>query len=148
MNHNLDQVAPELAQAFRKADRMSQQKAVLAACAASRIDLPDVGTATASLFLDSSNPYLRHKLEALSKEYDDVYFEDPYFNEDGSDAKISSAAALNFRKSRLVAALSLALSSNCDYLEEALYEALFASDPPSHAIRASEKALGVTAPTQ
>ena len=79
----------------------------------------------------------------MSAHYDDEYLRDDSFKENGRSREISPPALLNFRKSKLTAALGLALSSKPSELEMGLYEAFFASEDISDAIRVAEKVLGI-----
>ena len=139
----LDQVAPQLARAFRRSDRSSQQRAIFAAAIAAGLDLPELDATAACIRHGGDVSALRRRLDALSKRLDDEYFKDEYFDESG--AKLSPEARINFRKSRVAAALQLALSSNASELERALYEVLFASedDAMQNTIRAAENTLGI-----
>ena len=79
---------------------------------------------------------MQEKLCRLAELLDERYFRLSAKNE-----TITSEATVKFQKARAAAALALALSPNGEQLQEAIYEAIFASSDPEKATQAAEAML-------
>jgi hypothetical protein len=84
-----------------------------------------------------SAPEARREIEALSADLDDAYLR--LWTQHEPAARME--ALLLFRKARAAAALAVALSGDCEQLQEALYEAAHAVDDQGEALRSFETAF-------
>ena len=137
----LDSISASLAASFRQADEPQRRRATLAVCfiAVLSVGLREDVIDDAIIILicgGNDSATVRHKLEVLSAHLDEEYFQ--LRDEAG---QLTSEALLLFRKARAISALAYALSPDSRQLNEAVYEAISASDDETEAIRLVEEAL-------
>jgi hypothetical protein len=130
-----------LAEAYRKASDDQRRRAVLAIClfAVEQAGLQsrEVDEALALLRRDvPASGDLQEKLLRLAAQLDERYFE---LSEDTEN--ITPESLVMYRKARAAAALAFALSPNGEQLDEAIYEAIYASSDPDEATLAVEAML-------
>jgi hypothetical protein len=137
----LESLSPSWAEAYRQANDGRRRRAALAMClfaveqAGLRNDEVDAALALLHREAPGSGD-MQEKLLRLAAQLDERYFE----LSDNTE-NITPEASVMFQKARAAEALALALSPNGERLDEAIYEAIYASGDPEEATRTADAIL-------
>jgi hypothetical protein len=139
----LDSISPNLAGAYREANDDQRRRAAFATCSAAvaqaGLQGREVDAALAVLRHEGTEQSdIREKLDRLAAQLDEQYLT---LSEEAE--AITPEVSIAFRKARAAAALAFALSSDSGRLDEAIYEAIFASSNQMEAMRTAEATLRV-----
>ena len=137
----LESLSPSLAEAYRQANHDRRRRAALAMClfAVEQVGLRSGEVDDAIALLRRQVPGSRdmqEKLLRLATQLDERYFE-----LSANTEAITPEASVMFQKARAAEALALALSPSGEQLDEAIYEAMYASNDLDEATQAAEAML-------